>query len=141
MQNSKCGCGTAKISEQSGGVDLSLFKFENGFIPAIVQDAESKDVLMFAYMNKEALQLTLDTKIAHFWSRSRQSLWKKGETSGHYQQVMQVRYDCDADAVLLLVKQIGGACHTGYRSCFYRTVDGDIVSEKVFDEEDVYKSA
>ena len=141
MQNSKCGCGTAKISEQSGGVDLSLFKFENDFIPAIVQDAESKDVLMFAYMNKEALQLTLDTKIAHFWSRSRQSLWKKGETSGHYQQVMQVRYDCDADAVLLLVKQIGGACHTGYRSCFYRTVDGDIVSEKVFDEEDVYKSA
>jgi Phosphoribosyl-AMP cyclohydrolase len=144
MQNSKCGCSKAVISEQPGGtdlkIDLSLFKFENGFIPAIVQDAESKDILMFAYMNKEALQLTLETKIAHYWSRSRKTLWKKGETSGHFQQVIQVRYDCDADVVLLLVKQTGGACHTGYRSCFYRTVDGGIVSEKIFDEEDVYKS-
>ena len=144
MQNSKCGCSKAPSSQKSDGIDsgvcLSLFKFENDLLPAIVQDAESKDVLMFAYMNKEALQLTLDTKIAHYWSRSRKSLWKKGETSGHFQQVTQMRYDCDADAVLLLVKQTGGACHTGYRSCFYRTVDGDIVSDKVFDEEDVYKS-
>ncbi|MDV0446177.1 Phosphoribosyl-AMP cyclohydrolase [Methanosarcinaceae archaeon Ag5] len=117
---------------------VNSLKFENGLIPAIVQDAETRDVLMFAFMNKEALQLTAETKIAHFWSRSRKSLWKKGETSGHYQYVKEILTDCDEDVVLLLVEQVGGACHTGYRSCFYRTIDGKTVGEKVFDAEDVY---
>ncbi|MDR2943849.1 MAG: phosphoribosyl-AMP cyclohydrolase [Methanosarcinales archaeon] len=117
---------------------LSQFKFTNGLIPAIVQDAASNEVLMFAYMNEEALKLTLETRLAHYWSRSRQSLWKKGETSGHFQHVSQIYFDCDADCLLLKVDQIGGACHNGYRSCFYRTVDGKIAGEKVFDEKEVY---
>ncbi len=135
MDNSKCGCDSDNSFDAA---DLSQFKLENGLIPAIVQDAESKEVLMFAYMNEEALKLTLESKIAHYWSRSRQSLWKKGETSGHFQHVKQIYFDCDADCLLLEVNQEGGACHNGYRSCFYRTVDGRIVGEKVFDEKDVY---
>ena len=119
-------------------VDFSALKFENGLIPAIIQDADSKDVLMFAFMNEEALRLTLETKVAHYYSRSRKALWKKGETSGHFQKVEQIYFDCDADTLLLMVKQIGGACHNGYKSCFYRTIDGAIVCEKVFDEKDVY---
>ncbi|MBZ3936015.1 phosphoribosyl-AMP cyclohydrolase [Methanimicrococcus blatticola] len=135
MNNSKCCCdGNNSIN----AADLSQFKFENGLIPAIVQDAATKEVLMFAYMNEDALKLTLETKIAHYWSRSRQSLWKKGETSGHFQSVLEIRFDCDADCLLLFVEQTGGACHNGYKSCFYRTVDGEIVGEKVFDEKDVY---
>lgn len=135
MDSLKCGCD----GDQSfGAAVLSQLKFENGLIPAIVQDTGSKEVLMFAYMNEEALKLTLETKIAHYWSRSRQSLWKKGETSGHLQHVKQVYFDCDADCLLLEVRQEGGACHNGYRSCFYRTVDGKIVGEKVFDEKEVY---
>ncbi|WP_420891319.1 phosphoribosyl-AMP cyclohydrolase [Methanimicrococcus hongohii] len=137
-QVNKCGTENSNNSFSSDAVNFSEFKFENGLIPAIVQDIDSKEVLMFAYMNEEALKLTLNTKIAHYWSRSRQSLWKKGETSGHVQNVKQIRYDCDADCLLLEVDQIGGACHNGYRSCFYRTVDGKIVGEKVFDENDVY---
>ncbi|MDV0445504.1 Phosphoribosyl-AMP cyclohydrolase [Methanimicrococcus sp. At1] len=134
MQDSKSdsdGC------DFSNAVNIE-FKFENGLIPAIVQDAESKEVLMFAYMNEEAFRLTLETKIAHYWSRSRQSLWKKGETSGHYQHVINIFFDCDADCLLLFVRQDGGACHEGYRSCFYRSIDGEIVGEKVFDEKEVY---
>ncbi|MCL2549750.1 MAG: phosphoribosyl-AMP cyclohydrolase [Methanimicrococcus sp.] len=144
MQNSKCGCTAGSKAETSKAetsfhpADFSALKFENGLIPAIVQDADSKEVLMFAFMNEEALKLTLDTKIAHYWSRSRQSLWKKGETSGHFQRVEQIYFDCDADALLLTVKQTGGACHNGYKSCFYRTIDGAVVGEKVFDEKDVY---
>ncbi|WNY24573.1 phosphoribosyl-AMP cyclohydrolase [Methanolapillus millepedarum] len=117
---------------------IDSLKFENGLIPAIVQDEKTGDVLMFAFMNKEALKLTLETKIAHYWSRSRKSLWKKGETSGHYQYVKEVLVDCDEDAVLLLVEQVGGACHTGYQSCFYRKIDGKVIGQKVFDAEDVY---
>ncbi|WNY28197.1 Phosphoribosyl-AMP cyclohydrolase [Methanimicrococcus stummii] len=135
MEHSKCGC---DANNSFNAADLSQFKFENGLIPAIVQDADSKEVLMFAYMNEESLKLTLETKIAHYWSRSRQSLWKKGETSGHFQHVREIRFDCDADCLLLFVDQDGGACHTGYRSCFYRTIDGKIVGEKVFYEKDVY---
>ena len=119
--------------------DINDVKFDSaGLVPAIVQDAGNGEVLMFAFMNREALQLTIDTKIAHFWSRSRSSLWKKGETSGHVQHVREIRIDCDCDAILLKVEQEGGACHTGYRSCFYRTVDGKVVGEKVFNPEDVY---
>ena len=114
-----------------------------GLIPAVVQDDQSGEVLMLAYMNKDAWLKTLATGKAHYWSRSRQSLWLKGETSGHIQLVREVRLDCDEDTVLLKVKQVGAAaCHTGYRSCFYRKWDdGDFVSvgEKVFDPKEVYR--
>jgi phosphoribosyl-AMP cyclohydrolase len=89
-------------------------------IAAIAQDAENKEVLMMAWMNLEALEKTLDTKRATYWSRSRSSLWVKGETSGHFQEVLSLTYDCDSDCILLQVKQIGAACHTGERSCFHR---------------------
>jgi len=91
-------------------------------IPAIVQDVNTKEVLMLAYMNEEALRRTLETKRSWFWSRSRQELWCKGETSGNKQFVKEVRYDCDEDAILLLVEQVGPACHTGQRTCFYRSL-------------------
>lgn len=100
---------------------------ETGLLPAIVQDSTSGEVLMLAWMNEEALELTLKTGRAHFFSRSRQSLWAKGETSGNVQVVSEVRYDCDADSILLRVKQQGtGACHTGERSCFYRSLDLEV---------------
>ena len=97
----------------------------DGLIPAIVQDAGTGEVLMLAYMNQEALERTLETGKSHFWSRSRQVLWRKGETSGHEQTVREIRVDCDGDAVLLIVDQKGVACHTGARSCFYRQVQGN----------------
>ena len=113
---------------------------EKGLMPAVVQDANSKDVLMVAYMNKEALELTIKTKKAHYYSRSRQKLWFKGETSGHTQDVKEILIDCDNDAILLVVNQKVAACHTGFWSCFYRAwADGwKIVGKKVFDEKDVY---
>ena len=91
-------------------------------IAAIAQDGENKEVLMMAWMNLEALEKTLDTKRATYWSRSRSSLWVKGETSGHFQEVLSLTYDCDSDCILLQVKQIGAACHTGERSCFHREI-------------------
>lgn len=113
---------------------------EKGLMPAVVQDAKSKDVLMVAYMNNEALELTIQTKKAHYYSRSRQQLWLKGETSGHTQAVKEVLVDCDNDTILLLVDQKGAACHTGYWSCFYRAwAEGwKIIGKKVFDEKEVY---
>jgi phosphoribosyl-AMP cyclohydrolase len=108
-------------------------------IPAIAQDWKTGEVLMLAYMNDEALAKTRETGRAHYYSRSRMKLWQKGESSGHFQLVKEIRIDCDQDAILLLIEQQGGACHTGYRSCFYRTIDGQIVGEKVFSPEDVYK--
>jgi phosphoribosyl-AMP cyclohydrolase len=119
-------------------IDFDSLKTENGLILAIVQDQLSKEVLMCAYMNREALEKTVETGTAHFWSRSRQQLWKKGETSGHVQKVKEIRIDCDMDSLLLLVEQTGGACHMGYRSCFYRNLDGKIIGKKVFEPEDVY---
>ena len=98
---------------------------ERGLIPAIVQDATTAQVLMLAYMNAEALRLTLDTGEAHFWSRSRRELWHKGATSGHVQRVREVRVDCDADTILLLVDPAGPACHTGEVSCFYRVMSNE----------------
>ena len=96
-------------------------KFDKrGLIPAVVQDADTKAVLMVAWMNAEALRLTQETGEAHFWSRSRQTLWHKGATSGNVQRVRQLRVDCDADTLLLLVDPAGPACHTGNISCFYR---------------------
>jgi len=105
---------------------------------AIVQDYETGEVLMLAHMDTEALRLTIETGKAHFWSRSRGKLWRKGEQSGHEQLVKDILIDCDEDTVLLKVKQLGGACHTGYRSCFYRTIDGKIVGRKVFEPEERY---
>lgn len=119
------------------------FLKENGLVPVVVQDEKTNDVLMLAYMNREAWRKTLETGKATYWSRSRRQLWVKGETSGNVQLVKKIFIDCDNDTILLKVDQIGGAaCHTGYRSCFYRRLKGEeveIVSEKVFNEEDVYK--
>ena len=96
-------------------------KFDaQGLVPAIVQDSSSNQVLMMAYMNEESLRLTLETKETHFWSRSRNELWHKGATSGNIQRVMEIRLDCDADALLIRVQPAGPACHTGNQSCFYR---------------------
>ena len=123
-------------------IDLAFEKM-GGLIPAIVQDHASGDVLMLAYMNAEAFQVTLETGEATFFSRSRQELWIKGKTSGHVQRVKSVHIDCDQDAILLRVEQVGGAaCHTGYRSCFYRRVeDQKLITDDapVFDPKEVYK--
>lgn len=112
---------------------------ERGLVPAIVQDAVSNEVLMMAYMNKESLERTIATGFTHFWSRSRQKYWKKGESSGHVQEVKTVLFDCDRDTLLIKVIQKGpGACHTGHRSCFFTDIDGKEVEGKVFSAEDVY---
>jgi phosphoribosyl-AMP cyclohydrolase / phosphoribosyl-ATP pyrophosphohydrolase len=101
--------------------DLNFLQYnEQGLIPAIVQDVATGQVLMLAYMNREALEQTLSTGRAYYWSRSRDKLWQKGETSGHLQHVRDIRYDCDADTLLVIVEQEGVACHTGERSCFFR---------------------
>lgn len=125
-------------------MDALDFAKGGGLLPAIVQDADTGEVLMLAYMNAEAYRRTLETGKAWFYSRSRDAFWMKGESSGHVQEVREVRVDCDADAVVLKVHQVGGAaCHTGHRSCFYRRVDGDRwVTEgaPVFDPKEVYKA-
>ncbi len=113
-------------------------KYVNGIIPVIVQDAQSKDVLMMAYANEEAVRLTEETHFAHYYSRSRKKLWKKGEESGHFQKVVRVLADCDEDCLIYEVEQTGAACHMGYRSCFFRTLDGTVVATRVFDPEKVY---
>lgn len=96
---------------------------DSGLIPVITQDAKTKQILMFAWMNKESLEITLATKRMTYWSRSRQQLWVKGETSGHTQTLVSMAFDCDGDAVLCLVEQSGAACHTGRQDCFYLKVD------------------
>ena len=102
---------------------LSEIKYDaSGLVPAIVQDSNTKEVLTLAYMNVESLQLTLETKETWFWSRSRQELWHKGATSGNVQKVVEVRVDCDADTLLVLVEPAGPACHTGEQTCFYRNI-------------------
>ena len=102
---------------------LGSLKFDqNGLIPAIIQDYKNKDVLMLAYMNKESLRRTLKLGKTCFWSRSRKEYWVKGLTSGHFQFVKSVAYDCDLDALLIRVRQVGKACHTGNRSCFFRKI-------------------
>ena len=124
-------------------MDTIDFAKGNGLVPAIVQEAETGEVLMLAYMNEEAYRRTVETGRAWFYSRSRDEFWMKGETSGHVQEVREVRVDCDADTVLLKVQQVGGAaCHEGYRSCFYRKVERDgwqIVGEPLFDPSEVYQ--
>jgi phosphoribosyl-AMP cyclohydrolase len=119
-------------------MDTRDLKFEDGLITAIAQDYKTGEVLMVAYMDEEALNKTIETRRAFYWSRSRRKLWKKGESSGHEQIVHEILIDCDADALLLKVEQIGGACHTGYRSCFFRTIDGEVIGEKLFDPDEVY---
>ncbi|GAB6098123.1 bifunctional phosphoribosyl-AMP cyclohydrolase/phosphoribosyl-ATP diphosphatase HisIE [Halanaerocella petrolearia] len=113
---------------------------EDGLIPAIVQDVETKEVLMMAYMNRESLLNTIKSGRTCFWSRSRQELWWKGETSGNIQEVEEIKYDCDGDTLLLKVEQTGGACHTGHKSCFYRGIEREHLDdeEKVFDPDEVY---
>lgn len=96
---------------------------EQGLVPVIVQDHQTREVLMMAWMNTRAFELTRQTGQAHFWSRSRQALWLKGETSGHFMNVVEIRIDCDEDTLLLLVQPAGPACHTGHNSCFYRQYD------------------
>jgi phosphoribosyl-AMP cyclohydrolase len=119
------------------------FSKGGGLLPAIAQDAASGRVLMLAYMNDLAWEKTVETGKAHYWSRSRQQLWLKGEESGHVQVVREIRLDCDLDTILLKVEQLGGAaCHKGYQSCFFRRYqDGrlDITDEPVFNPEEVYK--
>ena len=125
------------------------FKFtSDDLIPAIVQQASGGDfpkgrILMFAWMNREALQKTLETGLMHYWSRSRKKLWLKGETSGHTQKVVRWYVDCDRDVLLFEIEQAGGACHTGYESCFYQELDREalplpIKEEKTFDDKSVY---
>lgn len=114
---------------------------ENGLIPAVIQDYKTGDVLMVAYMNRESLEKTLAVGKTCFWSRSRQKFWIKGESSGHIQEVKEVFIDCDKDTLLFKVDQKVAACHTGYRSCFYRKIDGEeliVTGEKVFEEDAVY---
>ncbi|OYP37077.1 phosphoribosyl-AMP cyclohydrolase [Rhodopirellula sp. MGV] len=115
----------------------------NGLLPAIAQDESTGEVLMMAWMNEEAWQATLDEGYAVYYSRSRKSLWRKGETSGHRQKVSEIRVDCDQDTVLLKVEQVGAACHEGYKSCFFRKVVNDgasleIADERLVDPKDVY---
>ncbi len=123
---------------------LDELRFDDrGLIPAVVCDADTQQVLMVAWMNKEALLRTVETGLATYYSRSRQKIWVKGETSGHTQKVKWLRTDCDGDVLLLGVEQTGGACHEGYASCFFRELrDGQwrTIAEKVFDPEATYKS-
>jgi phosphoribosyl-AMP cyclohydrolase len=114
-----------------------------GLLPAIAQDYKTNEILMMAYINEESWQKTLETGKVHYWSRSREKLWLKGESSNHVQLVKEIFVDCDEDTVIFKVEQLGGAaCHKGYRSCFFRQVKEDdlrIIAEPVFDPEEVYK--
>ncbi len=116
------------------------FKFNaDGLIPVITQDFQTKEVLMLGYMNEEAYAKTMETKKVHYFSRSRQTLWLKGETSGHFQLVKEMFVDCDQDTILIFVEQVGGACHTGHKTCFFTNIEtGADVSDIVFDEQAVY---
>jgi phosphoribosyl-AMP cyclohydrolase len=125
--------------------DVVQLAFEKlgGLIPGIVQDHQTGDVLMLGYLNSAALEQTQRTGELHFYSRSRNRLWKKGETSGHVLRVLEVRVDCDADALLFLVEPVGpGVCHEGYRSCFFRSLESDgtslVIAERVFVPMDIY---
>jgi phosphoribosyl-AMP cyclohydrolase len=110
------------INERSGM--FSQLKFdERGLIPVIIQDVKNNEVLMLAYMNEESLEKTIASGKCTYWSRSRQCLWLKGETSGHFQKVQEIYYDCDGDTLLIKVQQLGAACHTGNRTCFYRKLE------------------
>jgi phosphoribosyl-AMP cyclohydrolase len=120
------------------------FSKGNGLLPAIVQDYRTGKVLMLAYINRVSWEKTLKTGEAHYWSRSRQEIWHKGQSSGHVQKIKEIWADCDNDTILFKVEQLGGAaCHTGYESCFHRQIDrggqATLVGERVFDPKKVYK--
>lgn len=124
-------------------IQLQFGKGKDGLLPAIAQDFETGEVLMLAYINEEAWRKTLETGKAHYWSRSRNQLWLKGESSNHVQLIREILVDCDEDTVIFKVEQLGGAaCHKGYRSCFFRRCEDDglkIIDEPVFDPREVYK--
>jgi phosphoribosyl-AMP cyclohydrolase len=116
----------------------------DGLVPAIAQDAETGKVLMLAYVNEKTWKLSLETGVAHYWSRSRNKIWKKGETSGNIQEIKEILVDCDEDTVIFKVRQIGdAACHTGHETCFYRRLEKDgsttVVDQLVFDPQKVYQ--
>ena len=121
---------------------LDFSKIEGDLVPVITQENQKNEILMLAFANEEAVRRSLETGYAHYYSRSRSELWKKGETSGHVQEIQQVITDCDSDSLLFKVKQIGAACHKGFDTCFYNEfVDGKIkiIGNKVFNPEEVYK--
>jgi len=123
----------------NGAVEIP--NFDEGLVHAVAVDTENGEVLMLAHMNREAWDKTLETGLVHYWSRSREELWKKGGTSGNVQRVEEIRLDCDGDSVLIEVEQEGGACHTGHRSCFHNVYrEGEFVEEgeKVFDPDETY---
>jgi phosphoribosyl-AMP cyclohydrolase len=128
------------MTENRGLIDFDKL---GGMVPVIAQDDATGEVLMLAYMNREAFEETRRTGRVCYFSRSRNKLWRKGEESGHVQEVRSMYFDCDADTLLVKVHQIGGAaCHEGYKSCFFRRIDGDqvtVVGERVFDPKQVYK--
>ena len=124
-------------------IELAFHKNEQRLLPAIVQDHVSGEILMLAFINQQAWEKTLATGKAHYWSRSRNTLWLKGESSGHVQLIREILVDCDSDTVIYKVEQLGGAaCHTGYRSCFFRRVEGEtlvsVFAQKVFEPDQVY---
>ena len=125
-------------------MDLKKLKYDSqGLVPAIIQDVENNEVLMVAYMNEDSIKKTMETGKTHFWSRSRRQYWMKGESSGHTQEVKEIYFDCDADALLIKVTQNVAACHTGYRTCFYRKIDpatGNVeeMGERMFDPDKTY---
>ena len=122
---------------------LDFSKIQGGLVPIIAQDYQSNEILMMAYANEEAVRTSLETGIACYYSRSRQKLWKKGEESGHVQEIQNILVDCYADTLLFKVKQKVAACHTGYYSCFYREYDAGefkIIGKKTFNPEEVYKT-
>jgi phosphoribosyl-AMP cyclohydrolase len=121
--------------------DIDFNKMD-GLVPVIAQDSGTSEILMLAYANQEALDLTISTGFAHYYSRSRKKLWKKGNTSGHTQKIVEIRVDCDQDSIVYKVVQKGGACHTGYYSCFYRLLDNNglhISGKKIFNPKKIYK--
>jgi len=119
------------------------FEKMNGLVPVIAQDWKTNEILMLAFADREALEKTLASGFAHYYSRSRKKLWKKGGTSGHIQEITEIRIDCDNDAIIYKVKQAGGACHTGNYSCFYRIMDRKGLKDqgkRIFDPDEIYKS-
>lgn len=131
-----------KLSAKKAEGVVRKLEFKNGFVTAVVRDIRSKDVLMVAFQNREAVLKTLTEGVMYYWSRSRGKLWMKGELSGHVQRVRNVRVDCDGDALLYDVEQIGAACHKGYHSCFFRRIrDGELRTfmKRKFRPEDVYR--
>jgi phosphoribosyl-AMP cyclohydrolase len=127
------------MSTDSG--DVKIQYDSQGLVPVIAQDQDTKDILMLAYANQEAVELTQKTGYAHYFSRSRNKIWKKGEESGNLQQVFEIRVDCDEDTLIYIVSQQCAACHTGHWTCFYRTISGKIIADRLFEPDKVYNKS